>query len=368
MGWESVILVAATRLSFCSPPSSWLTAQAPQSKNFVLECSHGVALASDMCCASPTTQWCPWSLFQALLVIHPAPNTPQLSGYSADATHARAGSGSTLVTPWHPVRIEGSWTFPCRIVDPRPVHMTCVYNVILDSGHVRPPPFNPPASPISRRFPADSSPITPANSPCVPVSDPTLVHRSFPSTISSSSRSVTVSTMTLSSPTLSSARRLSSARWQRDTRSAALSLFPTDSEGAVICNAAAAAAPCPPVRQESSHWSRVWLCRRRRLHLRRSRPAAAPRRTGVLLIGARRSNETESTPQLVFARGFRRRVLHSLRSPAGTARVSFFTKSAALICDCMCFTVRAIKITRRCERSVLLLQRTNARSREGHQG
>ena len=46
------------------------------------------------------------------------------------------GSQLTLVTPYHPVCMSHQWTFPCRIAPPRPLYMTCVYNLVLSSGHV----------------------------------------------------------------------------------------------------------------------------------------------------------------------------------------------------------------------------------------
>ena len=45
-------------------------------------------------------------------------------------------SEPTLVTPWHPVFVAGNWTFPCRIANPCPLYMDCVYNLVLSSGHV----------------------------------------------------------------------------------------------------------------------------------------------------------------------------------------------------------------------------------------
>ena len=50
--------------------------------------------------------------------------------------HVLSGSGTTLVTPWHPIHFEGEWSFPCRIRSPSPYHMDCVYNVVLSAGHV----------------------------------------------------------------------------------------------------------------------------------------------------------------------------------------------------------------------------------------
>ena len=53
-----------------------------------------------------------------------------------DCNTVRAGCGVTLVTPWHPVRIAGNWTFPSLIVAPCPLYMDCVYNIVLSSDHV----------------------------------------------------------------------------------------------------------------------------------------------------------------------------------------------------------------------------------------
>ena len=47
-----------------------------------------------------------------------------------------AETAPVLVTPWHPVCIDGTWTFPCRVATPSPLYMRCVYNVVLSSGHV----------------------------------------------------------------------------------------------------------------------------------------------------------------------------------------------------------------------------------------
>jgi len=52
------------------------------------------------------------------------------------ALQGAAESEPTLVTPWHPVFVAGNWTFPCRITNPCPLYMDCVYNLVLSSGHV----------------------------------------------------------------------------------------------------------------------------------------------------------------------------------------------------------------------------------------
>ena len=94
-----------------------------------------------------------------------------------------SGPDSTLVTPWHPVCIEGQWTFPCRVAAASPVYMACVYNLVLDTHHVR--------LQLRNRF---------------AVSLLTRHARFSSSTTNSSSRWVTASTATLCCPTLSSER------------------------------------------------------------------------------------------------------------------------------------------------------------------
>jgi hypothetical protein len=48
---------------------------------------------------------------------------------------------STLVTlsVWHSIYMKGKWAFPSHIFAHCPVYMTCVCNVVFDSGHVRTP-------------------------------------------------------------------------------------------------------------------------------------------------------------------------------------------------------------------------------------
>jgi hypothetical protein len=82
----------------------------------------------------------------------PMVSLPGAAGNAAISRHSvvskvnylsSAGSGPTLVTPWHPLRVDGDWVFPCNVVAPCPVYMTCVYNVVLDSGHVCSPARHP---------------------------------------------------------------------------------------------------------------------------------------------------------------------------------------------------------------------------------
>ena len=44
--------------------------------------------------------------------------------------------GGLLVTPYHPVRVGGVWSFPCALGPVTPVACTAVYSVVLDRGHV----------------------------------------------------------------------------------------------------------------------------------------------------------------------------------------------------------------------------------------
>jgi hypothetical protein len=48
---------------------------------------------------------------------------------------------STLVTlsVWYSIYMKGKWAFPSHIFARCPVYMTCVCNVVFDSGHVRTP-------------------------------------------------------------------------------------------------------------------------------------------------------------------------------------------------------------------------------------
>jgi hypothetical protein len=40
------------------------------------------------------------------------------------------------VTPWHPIRIDGRWQFPCEIKEPLIHHCDAIYNFVLDSHHI----------------------------------------------------------------------------------------------------------------------------------------------------------------------------------------------------------------------------------------
>jgi hypothetical protein len=41
-----------------------------------------------------------------------------------------------FITPWHPVRVDGTWRFPADIVGYSDRIMPTVYNLVLDSGHI----------------------------------------------------------------------------------------------------------------------------------------------------------------------------------------------------------------------------------------
>ena len=45
------------------------------------------------------------------------------------------GSGLRL-TPWHPVRVDGRWQFPCALACARRVPCDAVYDFVLSEGHV----------------------------------------------------------------------------------------------------------------------------------------------------------------------------------------------------------------------------------------
>jgi hypothetical protein len=45
-------------------------------------------------------------------------------------------SGGLVLTPWHPVRIDGEWKFPCSIGKLAQVECREVYNFVLDKEHV----------------------------------------------------------------------------------------------------------------------------------------------------------------------------------------------------------------------------------------
>jgi len=44
--------------------------------------------------------------------------------------------GGLLVTPYHPVRVGGVWTFPCDIAAPKVKNIDIVYNFALKDEHV----------------------------------------------------------------------------------------------------------------------------------------------------------------------------------------------------------------------------------------
>jgi hypothetical protein len=44
--------------------------------------------------------------------------------------------GSLSITPWHPILIEGIWTFPASIVPYTSRPIRTVYNFVLDGGHI----------------------------------------------------------------------------------------------------------------------------------------------------------------------------------------------------------------------------------------
>jgi len=41
-----------------------------------------------------------------------------------------------LITPWHPVRIEGEWKFPQSIKEPERIYCEKIYNLVLDKAHI----------------------------------------------------------------------------------------------------------------------------------------------------------------------------------------------------------------------------------------
>jgi uncharacterized protein YegL len=45
-------------------------------------------------------------------------------------------SNGLLVTPWHPIMIGDTWTFPCKVGQPYEREADAVYSFILDSGHI----------------------------------------------------------------------------------------------------------------------------------------------------------------------------------------------------------------------------------------
>lgn len=40
------------------------------------------------------------------------------------------------VTPWHPVRLDGKWYWPCDLKEPMKLHCTHIYNFVLDQHHI----------------------------------------------------------------------------------------------------------------------------------------------------------------------------------------------------------------------------------------
>ena len=39
------------------------------------------------------------------------------------------------ITPWHPIRISGSWIFPCSISAAHEIEVGCIYSIVLESSH-----------------------------------------------------------------------------------------------------------------------------------------------------------------------------------------------------------------------------------------
>jgi hypothetical protein len=56
--------------------------------------------------------------------------------HTSQLTQSICTLGALRITPWHPVLVDGVWTFPCDLVPATNVALTTVYNVLLDSGHV----------------------------------------------------------------------------------------------------------------------------------------------------------------------------------------------------------------------------------------
>jgi hypothetical protein len=44
--------------------------------------------------------------------------------------------GTLLITPWHPLRMNGKWVFPADVIGYNDRIMPTVYNLVLDSGHM----------------------------------------------------------------------------------------------------------------------------------------------------------------------------------------------------------------------------------------
>ena len=69
--------------------------------------------------------------------------TPSSSGKVACVVKTYCSEGKTLlvnmdglkITPWHPIRKDGSWKFPCEVVEPKETDCEAVYSFLLeDSG------------------------------------------------------------------------------------------------------------------------------------------------------------------------------------------------------------------------------------------
>jgi hypothetical protein len=77
------------------------------------------------------------------LVLDPSPSTPSGSPVLCRVecvikSHCATGSAefvelseSLLITPWHPVRIDGKWRFPCKLAKPKRLPCDAVYNFVL---------------------------------------------------------------------------------------------------------------------------------------------------------------------------------------------------------------------------------------------
>jgi hypothetical protein len=44
--------------------------------------------------------------------------------------------GDLSITPWHPIQVDGAWTFPCNVVPVEEVEVYTVYNIVLYKGHI----------------------------------------------------------------------------------------------------------------------------------------------------------------------------------------------------------------------------------------
>lgn len=45
-------------------------------------------------------------------------------------------SSGLIITPWHPIRHNGSWTFPCDLIPSSLTPCPAVYSLIVDQGHI----------------------------------------------------------------------------------------------------------------------------------------------------------------------------------------------------------------------------------------